>query len=145
MRIWCWWCSILSASGGGRLPVARSGGATAAILVENRRTAIIVLVLNQNGRPSPATSSNRQSSSPLAERNRAPPAPDPHRQGPPWIANADAFRFIEGPANPAVSTSFTGMPPSATVSLTRSRVVPGVAVRWHAHFHQAVEQLDFPR
>ena len=46
---------------------------------------------------------------------------------------------------PAVSTSFTGMPPIATVSLTRSRVVPGIAVTIaRSRSTSRLNKLDFP-
>src|ERR1035441_5556829 len=52
---------------------------------------------------------------------------------------------------PAVSTSSTGMPPIATVSLTKSRVVPGVAphgphepaASFHGHLHAAERLAAF--
>ncbi len=46
---------------------------------------------------------------------------------------------------PAVSTSLTGMPPIATVSLTRSRVVPGVAVTMaRSRSTRRLNKLDLP-
>ena len=46
---------------------------------------------------------------------------------------------------PAVSTSFTGMPPMATVSLTRSRVVPGMAVTMaRSCSTKRLNKLDLP-
>jgi hypothetical protein len=46
---------------------------------------------------------------------------------------------------PAVSTSSTGIPPIATVSLTRSRVVPGCAVTIaRSRSTSRLNKLDFP-
>ena len=44
------------------------------------------------------------------------------------FCNADGFGFVGGVARQAVSMSSTGMPSRETRSVTRSRVVPGVAV-----------------
>ncbi len=46
---------------------------------------------------------------------------------------------------PAVSTSLTGMPAMATVSLTKSRVVPGVAVTMaRSRSTSRLNKLDLP-
>ena len=46
---------------------------------------------------------------------------------------------------PAVSTSRTGMPSMATVSVTRSRVVPGVAVTMaRSRSTRRLNRLDLP-
>ena len=105
----------------------------------------VTLILDHNDRPlSPASIVPRLPSLPLRRV-------DHHqhqvgiRQRFHRFANADGLGFIERLRMPAVSTSWTGMPPMATVSLTRSRVVPGVAVTIaRSRSTSRLNKLDLP-
>ncbi len=64
-----------------------------------------------------------------AARDPPPPASDRHRPWPGKLRSIPSVSTSSAPSRmPAVSKSFTGMPPMDAVSETRSRVVPGMSV-----------------